>query len=154
LLWDKSGKPLPQLFHFHLRNDGYAFRMIPFTIVIGILLNIVGLVGFFGTGAIHYTALIPCALGLLLILCGILARIPRLHMHAMHLAVLIALLGFGATVSSFSMLGILLQDSGAEKGHAAISKMSTALLCGIFVVFCIRSFVVARLARKAGKQGY
>jgi len=128
--------------------------MIPITIVIGLLLNVVGLAGFFGTGAIHYTALIPCILGVLLILCGIIARNPKLHMHVMHVAVLIGLLGFGATVSAFAKLPNVLKYAGAENENAAIAKMATALLCGIFVILCIRSFVMARLLKKQGKAGY
>ena len=128
--------------------------MIPITIVIGLLLNIVGLVGFFGTGAIHYTALIPCILGLILILCGIIARTPKLHMHVMHVAVLVGILGFGATISAFAKLPSVLKYAGAENENASIAKMATAALCGIFVFLCVRSFVVARLLKKQGKKAY
>ncbi|KAB2638916.1 MAG: hypothetical protein DVB30_05400 [Verrucomicrobia bacterium] len=128
--------------------------MIPVTLVIGLLLNVVGLVGFFGTGGIHYTALIPCALGVSLILCAIFARNPKIHMHVMHVAVLIGLLGFAATVSAFSKLLIVLKYPAAENGSAAIAKMATALLCGLFVARCIQSFVEARVLKKKGKQAY
>ena len=128
--------------------------MIPITIIIGLLLNVVGLVGFFGTGAIHYTALIPCILGVILVLCGIIARNPKLHVHVMHVAVLIGLLGFGATVSAFAKLPNVLKYAGAENENSAIAKMATALLCGIFVILCVRSFVVARLLKKQGKKAY
>lgn len=128
--------------------------MIPTTIIIGLLLNLVGLVGFFATGAIHYTALIPCILGAILVLCGIIALNPKLHMHVMHVAVLVGLLGFGATVSAFAKLPNVLKFAGAENENAAIAKIATALLCGLFVILCVRSFVVARLLKKQGKKGY
>ena len=144
---------------FKFQVSGFFFpdiilSMIPTTIVIGLLLNIVGFVGFFGTGAIHYTALIPCILGVILILCGIIARSPKLHMHVMHVAVLVGLLGFGATVSAFAKLPSVLRYHGAENSNAAVSKMATALLCSIFVILCVRSFVVARLLKKQGKPAY
>ncbi|MEI6416520.1 MAG: hypothetical protein WCO92_02235, partial [Verrucomicrobiota bacterium] len=74
--------------------------MSSLSIIFGLLLNIIGLVGFFGTGSTHYTALIPCALGLLLIISGLIARKENLRRHAMHVAVLVAFLGFLGTVSA------------------------------------------------------
>ncbi len=128
--------------------------MSTITLLFGALLNIVGLVGYFGTGAAHPTALIPCALGLLLILCGLLARQEKLHMHVMHAAVLIALLGFGGTVTAFTKFSQVILHGTEGNGSALIAKMATALLCGLFVARCIQSFVQARRARKQGKSLY
>lgn len=66
------------------------------SIIFGLLLSVVGLIGFLGTGATHYTALIPCGLGVLLILSGLVARKEKLRPHAMHVAVLVSLVGFVA----------------------------------------------------------
>lgn len=128
--------------------------MSTISIFFGILLNVVGLVGFFGTGAAHPTALIPCGLGLLLILCGLLARIEKIRMHVMHVAVLVGLLGFGATVTSYGMLFAVLKQTAGDKTNSSIAKMATALICGLFVARCIQSFVEARLLKKQGKKGY
>ena len=103
--------------------------MSSISIIFGLLLNIVGLTGFFGTGATHPTALIPCVLGILLILCGIIARNQKLHMHAMHAAVLVGLIGFAATVSAYTKIPSLLHHTAGEKGNAYLAKMATALLC-------------------------
>ena len=46
------------------------------TIVFGVLLIILGLVGFWGTGSIHYTALIPTWLGLALALAAFSPSVP------------------------------------------------------------------------------
>ncbi len=124
------------------------------SVVFGILLNIVGLVGFFGTGAAHPTALIPCALGILLIICGLLARNEKIRMHVMHVAVLVGLLGFGATVSSYGLIFAVLKQTAGEKTNSSIAKMATALLCGLFVARCIQSFVEARVLKKQGKKAY
>jgi fucose 4-O-acetylase-like acetyltransferase len=128
--------------------------MASITVFFGVLLNVVGLVGFFGTGAAHPTALIPCALGVLLIICGLLARIEKIRMHIMHVAVLIGLLGFGATVSSYGLLFAVLKQTAGDKTNSAIAKMATALLCGLFVARCIQSFVEARVLKKQGKKAY
>lgn len=122
--------------------------MSTLSILFGFLLNLVGLIGFFGTGATHYTALIPCALGLLLILSGIVARKEHLRRHAMHVAVLVSFLGFVATASAFAKIPLLLDHTAGDKSPAIIAKIATALLCGIFFVLCLRSFVQARLMKK------
>ena len=114
----------------------------------------VGLIGFFGTGATHPTALIPCGLGLLLIICGLLARHEKIRMHVMHVAVLVGLLGFGATVSAYGMILAVLTQTAGEKASSSIAKMATALICGLYVVRCIQSFVQARLLKKQGKKAY
>lgn len=122
--------------------------MSSLSIIFGFLLNLVGLVGFFGTGATHYTALIPCALGLLLIISGLVAKKESLRQHAMHVAVLIGLLGFIMTVSAFKKLGFAVENISDPKSAAIIAKSATALLCGVFFVLCVRSFVKARLLNK------
>ncbi|HLB34296.1 MAG: hypothetical protein A3F67_00025 [Verrucomicrobia bacterium RIFCSPHIGHO2_12_FULL_41_10] len=119
------------------------------SIIFGLLLNIVGLVGFFGTGSIHYTALIPCILGVLLILSGIVAKCEHLHKHAMHVAVLVSLLGFLGTASSLRKISLFLDSSAILNAPATAAKIITAVLCGLFFILCIRSFVKARLSRKA-----
>ena len=124
------------------------------SIIFGILLNVVGLIGFFGTGATHPTALIPCGLGLLLIICGLLARNEKIRMHVMHVAVLVGLLGFGATVSAYGMILAVLTQTAGEKASSSIAKMATALICGLYVVRFIQSFVQARLLKKQGKKAY
>ena len=85
------------------------------TILIGLLLVIEGLLGFFTTGAVHPTALIPSGFGLLITLSGLLARKEKFHMHAMHVAVLLALIGFSATVPAFAKIPLLINHTAGEK---------------------------------------
>ncbi|MBX9576872.1 MAG: hypothetical protein K2W97_00155 [Chthoniobacterales bacterium] len=122
--------------------------MSSLAIIFGILLNIVGLVGFFGTGATHHTALIPCVLGLLLILSGLIARKEKLRQHAMHVAVLVALLGFLGTASALGKITLLFGATADPKAAAIMAKSATAFLCLIFFILCVRSFVKARLLKK------
>ncbi|MBX9742455.1 MAG: hypothetical protein K2W99_02800 [Chthoniobacterales bacterium] len=118
------------------------------SIIFGLLLNAVGLIGFFATGATHYTALIPCGLGLLLILSGLIAKKETLRQHAMHLAVLVALGGFLATAPAFQKYSMMFDLATDPKAPAIMAKIATSLLCGIFFILCVRSFVRARLMRK------
>ena len=62
-------------------------------------------------------------------------------MMAMHIAVLLGLLGFlGST-------GTLFKENQAQA--ALISKGITSALCLVFVILCVRSFIQARKAREA-----
>jgi len=114
----------------------------------GSALVLLGLGGYFGTGAEHPTALIPAAAGVLLIVFGLLARNPNLRMHAMHGAALIGLLGFFGSVSGLPQLVKLIAGDSVARPVAAVSRSIMAVLCLAFVVLTVRSFVAARIARK------
>ncbi|MGH7277752.1 MAG: hypothetical protein ACREJG_03605 [Candidatus Rokuibacteriota bacterium] len=63
----------------------------------------------------------------------------------MHGAALVALLGFlGAAVPLVTLLG-----RGAL-GARTVLQLLMAVLCGAFVVLCVRSFAAARRRRAAG----
>lgn len=91
------------------------------------------------------TALIPAAFGGLLLLCavGVIIK-PDFRKHIMHLAAVIGVLGF---VGGFVPL-IRAGDFDVAK-PAARNGLFMALICAIFVYFCIQSFVEARKARQA-----
>ena len=114
----------------------------------GSALVLLGLGGYFGTGAEHPTALIPAAAGILLIVFGLLARNPNLRMHAMHGAALIGLLGFFGSVSGLPQLMKLIAGDSIARPVAAVSRSIMAVLCLAFVVLTVRSFVAARITRK------
>src|SRR5262249_47139153 len=66
------------------------------TVVFGILLIIVGAVGFalsYQADKPPYTALIPAGFGLVLAILGVLARKDNLRKHVMHLAAMVGLIG-------------------------------------------------------------
>ena len=114
----------------------------------GMALILLGLGGYFGTGAQYPTALIPAAAGILLIVFGLLARNPKLRMHAMHGAALIGLLGFFGSVSGVPQLIKLIAGDAITRPAAAVSRSIMAVLCLAFVTLTVRSFVAARIARK------
>ena len=64
-------------------------------------------------------------------------------MMAMHIAILIGLIGFiGAAATLFK---------ANQEMAALVSKSITALLCAAFVGLCIRSFIQARKSREAAE---
>ena len=116
-------------------------QMYRVTILFGILLGITGVVGFYQSGAKHPTALIPAFIGIPLFICGIIAAKEAMRMLAIHIAVLVGLIGFiGAAATLFK----------ADQEMAAIvSKLITSVLCVTFVGLCVRSFIQARKTREA-----
>ena len=114
------------------------------TIVFGLVLTVLGFAGYFLTGTSSFTALIPAAFGLLLLVLGFIARSEAARKHAMHAAAAVALVGFlGALMS------LLRTPAGVRSAVAVYSQLAMVILTGLFVVLCVRSFIAARRARKA-----
>jgi len=118
----------------------------------GIVLIILGIAGYYAAQADHrsLTAFIPSVAGVLLVICGAIGSDPDKRMHAMHGAVLVGLLGF--LMAAGRILAKTMKGAPAE-GLALFSQAAMAIICLIFVILCIRSFISARRARKAGPTG-
>jgi uncharacterized membrane protein len=121
-------------------------NMIPLTTLFGSLLIFQGLLfwGFAGFEMARFTAAIPSFFGLLMVGCALLARsMPGARMHIMHLAVLLALLG---TIGGGVMFGRGLTKEPVEM-MKVVDQGLLALLCIVFLVCAIRSFIAARANR-------
>ncbi len=119
--------------------------MSKITIAVGAFLIVLGLIGYLGTGMVSWTALIPAFFGLLLTILGVLALQEGWRKHAMHVAVIIGLVGFLG--GAFSFMRPLL-SGGEMKPMAATMQALMALTCAAFVGLCVKSFIDARVARK------
>jgi uncharacterized membrane protein (UPF0136 family) len=114
---------------------------------VGVLLVITGLAGYFVSATASLTALIPAVLGALFVLAAGIARRESARKHAMHAAAVLALLGFLGSVQGFGGLVALLGGAVVDRPVAAVTQSITALLCLVFLIFAVRSFVAARRAR-------
>jgi len=116
----------------------------PIAIVFGALLIVLGIGGTLATMT-SWTAMIPAILGLLLVVCGLLARQDKLRMHVMHAAALIGLIGLlgGGVRATMTLLG-----DKAINGIALGVNIGMAVLCAVFLVLCVRSFIDARRRRQ------
>jgi uncharacterized membrane protein len=125
--------------------------MAKVTIVFGILLIVLGLVGFYGTGAVHNTALIPTWFGLALGVGGFLSVSPsetRRKIFA-HINVTVGLLGLlGAAGSALHNYGHN-RSLGLDPDYKAMtSQLVMVGLMLIYVNLCVQSFIKARRSRQ------
>ncbi len=116
------------------------------TIALGVVLIVLGLAGYFLTGMVSVTALIPAFFGAAMALLGLAARDGRRRRHVMHFAVLVALLGFLGTVRGLLQIGSAF-DGTAARPAAVIAQAIMAVLTLGYLVMAIRSFTAARRSR-------
>lgn len=133
------------------------------TVVFGLLLVALGVWGYWGGDLglwtplgfptperLSVTAFIPAVAGILLLVLGLLAFKGSLLKHAMHGAAMVGLLGF---LAAGGRLIMTLVGKGKVEGVGGTSLTVMTLLCGVFVVLCINSFIQARRRRRAAVPG-
>lgn len=120
-----------------------------FTIVCGQVLVLLGVIAYVVSDMVSLTALIPTVFGIILTLCGALALKEGFRMHAMHAAVLIALLGLFGSINGIPGAIAVLQGEVVERPIAKVAQAIMAITLMVYLVTAIRSFVQARIARKS-----
>ena len=88
-----------------------------------------------------FTALIPSVLGLVIGICGMLAQNELRRKMAMHIAAGVALLGI---LGSLPRILPALTGAPITLPLAFAAQLLTVILCSIFLILCIRSFMSAR----------
>lgn len=116
------------------------------TIALGVVLIVLGLVGYFLTGTASYTALIPSAFGVVIALLGFVARDEGKRKHAIHGAVVVALLGLLGSARGLLQLGDVF-DGTAARPSAVVAQSIMAVLTLGYIVMAVRSFMAARRNR-------
>jgi hypothetical protein len=117
----------------------------------GVLLTVLGIGLYAMSDADHKspTALIPCGFGLALVLLGQLGQASdQARKHTMHAAAVIGLVGL---VAGIVLTIIDLNKRGTETPPlelAMYGKAAFGIICGVFLVLCVKSFIDARKARK------
>lgn len=121
-------------------------RMASTTIALGVVLIVLGLLGYFLTGAASVTALIPAFFGLVIAMLGLMARNEGRRALAMHAAVFVALLGFLGSARGLLQIGGVF-DGTAARPAAVLSQAIMAVLTLGYIVMAVRSFMAARRNR-------
>lgn len=124
------------------------------TIVFGVLMILLGVIGYFATGRQSTTALIPVIPGLIWVVLGLLARNDRLRKHVMHAAAALSLIAFLAMTRA--IVTLVRWQAGGEapaRPAAVVSQSILGLLMLAFLILCVRSFIAARRSRVAQAGG-
>ncbi len=125
--------------------------MAKVTLVFAVLLIALGLVGYYGTGAVHSTALIPAWFGVALGFGGLLAISPSESRRKlfMHINVTIGLLGFlGAGVRAVQEFAHASSTGKPVDPIAVGAQITMTGLLLLYVILCVRSFIAARRSGK------
>jgi Kef-type K+ transport system membrane component KefB len=112
----------------------------------GIVLILIGVAGYvYGMSSGHAspTALIPAAFGILIAIFSAIGRAKEnLRMHMMHVAVLIGLIGL--IIPAYRLLSNV---GNLSLTAAVISQLAMVIVCLIFVILSVQSFLNARKDR-------
>ena len=124
--------------------------MSPIAMFFGILLTALGAALYVASDTRSVTALIPSFFGVALFVLGVIARAggESVRKHTMHVAALLALLG--CAFPAYRAVAALAQ--GAEMNLAIGGQIAMAVLCGVFLALCVKSFIDARRARRQSEQ--
>jgi hypothetical protein len=114
---------------------------------IGILLIVVSLVFRLALGVTHFTVFIPAALGVLILICGLVARDESKRKHAMHGAAGLALLGVLGSAPIAAGLPAALNGT-SKRPLASIESALLLVICLVFLALCVNSFIAARRSRE------
>ncbi len=120
------------------------------TIWFGAALMVLGIVGYVGSGAASPTALIPTVVGAILAALGAAGRREDRRALTMHVAAVVALLGFLGSAMGLASLPDLLTGEDLERPWAVGVQSVMAVVLAVYLVLSIRSFIAARRARLAG----
>jgi hypothetical protein len=121
------------------------------TIVFGVLLVLLGVGGYVASGMESWTAMIPAIVGIVLVILGAWgAAKPGIRMHMMHAAVMVGLLGFAGSVPGAIKLVRWAGGTEPARPGAVVAQTIMAVLMVAYVALCVKSFIAARKARKAG----
>ncbi len=117
----------------------------------GVLFLALGVTAYLLTDSMHRSQLAPAVLGVVLLVCGVLANTEdsRRRMLWMHIAVTLGLLGFLASGALVVMEYVWAHGEPFGEPLTVESREAMCVLCAIFVGLCVRSFIAARRGRKA-----
>lgn len=113
----------------------------------GIVLVLIGLVSYFGISSESITALIPTFLGIPLLIAGYIGLNEKYLKHSMHVAAILMLIGFGGTVSGLIKFFKMIGGTETTRPAAVTVQAIMAILCLIFLILAIKSFIDARKNR-------
>lgn len=122
--------------------------MAKLSIVYGVILILMGLIAYFWIRSESITALIPTFVGIPMLILGWLGLNEKYLKHTMYIASVLMLLGFGGTVGGLIKFFRILGGEEFERASAVTVQAIMALLCLVFLIFAVKSFVDVRRNKK------
>ncbi len=120
--------------------------MIILTLLVATALLVTGVVSYLITDANSVTALIPTFVGIVLLVLAFVARNDKARKHALHVVMVVALLGAIGSLRNMMGLGELFAGT-ASAPVAVISSTIMFVLLLALLIAGIRTFIAARRAR-------
>ena len=120
--------------------------MARIAIGLGVLLVLLGIGGYLGTGRESFTALIPAVFGVPMAVLGVIGLRRGWRRYAMHAALVLALLGVAGTARGAVKLPALIAGDELERPAAVAVQSTMCLLCVVFLILAVGSFIRARRA--------
>ncbi len=120
------------------------------TVLVGVLLVVLGVGAYVGTGFESPTAVLPAALGVPVAVLGWLATEERRRAATMHAVVALTLLGALGGLQGVAQLPALLTGGNVDRPVAAAVQSAMTLVCAVHVVLAVQSFRAARRICSAG----
>lgn len=122
-------------------------KMPQLTIAFGVVLILLGIIGYIATGMVSVTALIPSFFGIVFLLLGILGKPESRRKMMMHIAVALGALAivgtFNGIIATISYLG----GGEVARPAAVISQAVMSILSILYVAMGVKSFIDARRAQ-------
>jgi hypothetical protein len=121
--------------------------MAKLSIAYGVILILMGLISYFGISSESITALIPAFFGIPMLALGWLGFNEKYLKHAMHGAAVLMLLGFFGTIGGLIKFFKMLAGAETARPAAVTVQAIMAVLCLVFLIFAVKSFIDARRNR-------
>jgi uncharacterized membrane protein (UPF0136 family) len=118
--------------------------MVTVTYIYAVLLFILGIVGYFASGRASITALIPAFFGIVLFVLGLLGRGEKTRRWVIGAAIVLAIVGFFATVSGLYDLTAMLDNGQVARPGAVISRSVMSVLSLAYLGVAIGSALSSR----------
>lgn len=113
----------------------------------GLTLIAVGVIAYAAAETQSLTALFPAALGVLIAALGLIAQAPKFRRDAVHIAVILGLIGIVAFFDNARHLPALIAGNDVARPQAVVVSALTVAILAAYIVLAIRSFRRARQAR-------
>ena len=119
-------------------------KTAPVTIVYAILLIVLGLAGYIGSGFASWTALIPTIMGIPILAFGLLSRDRKKRKFATIGAAVFALFGLMGTVGGLYDLGTVLSGGQVARPAAVIGRSVMAVLSIVYLGIIVATLFSSR----------